>query len=102
MPNTQIYGYINTRTGVVLRGEHRFFTEISNPSCPDNQGRLTTFTDPQDEEYGLEWRMITDADDWQAVLAEEARVDQVHRKSVAAASLPQTAKAGAKKPAGDR
>lgn len=100
MSNTQIFGYINARTGVVLRGEHRFFTEIANPRHPDNQGRLSTFTDPQDEEYGLEWRMVTDADEWQGILDEEARLEQVRTKALVPPAAP--AKAVAKKPAGDR
>lgn len=60
---TKIHGYINTKTDVMISGQHELFDMLSNPNHVDNRARLDTFA-PNDPEGQLDWRAITTAKEW--------------------------------------
>ena len=41
--NSNVCGYQNNRTGILIAGFHQIFHDLSNPMHYDNQGRLSTF-----------------------------------------------------------
>lgn len=63
-----VYGYRNTKTNVLWAGQVQMLDILSDPSHPDNRGRLETFVN--DEQYGkLDWERITDKDKWHELVS---------------------------------
>lgn len=64
----QTYGYRNTKTNVLWVGQVQMLDMLSDPSHPDNRGRLETFVN--DQEHGrLDWERITDEAKWQELVS---------------------------------
>lgn len=63
-----VYGYRNAKTNVLWAGQVQMLDILSDPSHPDNRGRLETFVN--DEQYGkLDWERITDKDKWHELVS---------------------------------
>lgn len=64
----QTYGYRNTKTNILWVGQVQMLDMLSDPSHPDNRGRLETFVN--DQEHGkLDWERITDEDKWKELVS---------------------------------
>lgn len=62
------YGYRNTKTNILWVGQVQMLDMLSDPSHPDNRGRLETFVN--DQEHGkLDWERITDEDKWKELVS---------------------------------
>ena len=71
--NSNVCGYQNNRTGILIAGFHQIFHDLSNPMHYDNQGRLSTF-DENSPHYALDWREITDKKEWDRLMIEEGEM----------------------------
>lgn len=64
----QTYGYRNTKTNILWVGSVQMLDMLSDPSHPDNRGRLETFVN--DQEHGkLDWERITDEARWKELVS---------------------------------
>lgn len=62
------YGYRNTKTNIIWVGQVQMLDMLSDPSHPDNRGRLETFVNDQDHGK-LDWECITDEDKWKELVS---------------------------------
>lgn len=66
-----VYGYRHTKKNTLVHGYQETFHVLSDPTHPDNIGRLKQFEDQPDSPFHtLDWECVTDGPTWLELVRE--------------------------------